>query len=43
MVNSSKSKLQFLSLANSSKLERFSLIGETWGIEAEVLQFLFQK
>ena len=34
-----KSKLQFPSLADSSKLERFSLIGVTWGI----LQFLFQK
>ena len=32
-----------LSLANSSKLERFSLIGGTRGIEAEALQFLFQK
>ena len=38
----SKSKLQFPSLANSSKLENFSLIGWTWGIVAEVLQFLFQ-
>ena len=40
---SSKSKLQFPSLANSSKLERFSFISRTWGIVAEVLQFLFQK